>query len=214
MAYPTELTAALTGATPAQLQYWRSSPRGQEPLLVPTSRRGKQWLYSFRDVIALRTFAYLRESISLQRIRRAAQTLGDLGDEDHLSAYRLVAIDDGSIVWIAGPDQYVELVRQPGQSREPVVMEQVFGPFLDKDGKGVLPLFHPVPNIAIDCKVLAGYPVIRGTRVPYDLVSSLVNDGVPPAEIADFYPSVTPEGAEDAVRFARYVEERTKRRAA
>lgn len=214
MAYSTELASALSGATPAQLRYWRSSPSGKEPLLVPESRRGRRWLYSFRDVIALRTFAYLRGSLSLQRIRRAVQTLDDLGDERHLSAYRLVATDDGSIVWIAEHDQYVDLVKRPHQLRHPVVMEQVFGPFENKNGKGVLPLFRPMPNIVVNYDVLAGYPVVRGTRVPYDLISSLVKDGVPPEEIAGFYPSVTLNGAEDAVAFARYVEEQTRRRAA
>lgn len=214
VSYPSDLAAALSGATPGQLQYWRTASSGRPALLVPEYRRGRRWLYSFRDVLALRTFAYLRESVSLQKVRRAVQTLEDLGDEGHLSSYRLVATDDGSIVWITPGQNYVDLVSFPGQVREGVVMEEVFGPFVDKRGNDVLPLFRPVPNIVVNYSVLGGYPVVSGTRVPYDSVSTLVDDGVPFAEVCDFYPSVSPEGASDAVKFRRYVEARSGRLAA
>jgi hypothetical protein len=76
-------------------------------------------LYSFRDVVALRTVAYLREEVSLQRIRRAVETLRNLGSREHLSRYRLIA-DDGSVVWITEEDADdpaggVDLVLRPGQ---------------------------------------------------------------------------------------------------
>ena len=47
---------------------------------------------------------------------------------------------------------------------------------------------------------------MKGTRVQFDLVSSLVNDGVGPAEIKDFYPSVSTPGAIDAADFADEVD--------
>ncbi len=47
-----------------------------ERLLVPELRQaGRPLLYSFRDVIALRTFVYLRGEHSLQKVRKAVSTL-------------------------------------------------------------------------------------------------------------------------------------------
>src|SRR5690606_8722060 len=48
-----------------------------------------------------------------------------------------------------------------------------------------------------------GTACVGGTRVPVDNVVSLIADGVPPEEIADGYPSVTPAGARAAEAFAR-----------
>lgn len=214
MSYPTDLAAALSGATRAQLAYWRQARPGRPALLVPEYREGRRYLYSFRDIIALRTFAYLRESVSLQRVRVAVQTLERLGDQDHLSQYQLVPLEDGSIVWVTDDSQYVDLVRQPGQFREPVVMESVFGPFTDRAGNSVLPLFEPLPNIVVNFETLGGWPVVRDTRVPYDSVSTLVRDGVAAADVSAYYPSVSADGAADAVGFAKYVDLRAGRVAA
>jgi uncharacterized protein (DUF433 family) len=53
--------------------------------------------------------------------------------------------------------------------------------------------------------VLGGYPVIAGTRVPFDVVASLASEELQPAEIADIYPSVDQEAVGDAVSFAEQV---------
>lgn len=182
---------------------------------MPEHRDGRRWLYSFRDLLALRTVVFLREERSLQKIRQAIQTLDDIGDKEHLSAYVLVPTDDGSIGWIdRDQSSFVDLVKKPGSLREPVVMEQVFGPFRDKDGLLVRPLYEPFPMIRVSPDVRGGYPVIKGTRVPYNAVSGLVQDGVPPRKVRQFYPSVSASGARDAEKFADYVEARTSSRTA
>jgi uncharacterized protein (DUF433 family) len=70
----------------------------------------------------------------------------------------------------------------------------------------VVDLMRPRPNIEVDPDVQGGYPVIKGTRVEFDLVASLVEDGVKPEEISAFYPAVTPAAARDAAAFANIVE--------
>jgi uncharacterized protein (DUF433 family) len=71
-----------------QLQYWRSDRGGRGPVLVPEHRDGRTWLYSYRDVVAIRTVVYLREDKSLQKIRRALETLDDVGERAPLSEFR------------------------------------------------------------------------------------------------------------------------------
>ena len=67
------LAAALSGATVNQLRHWRSPRTG--PLLVPEIATGPGVVYSFQDVLALRTFVRLRENASLQKIRAAIGNL-------------------------------------------------------------------------------------------------------------------------------------------
>jgi uncharacterized protein (DUF433 family)/DNA-binding transcriptional MerR regulator len=215
VAYPTHIAATLSGATLGQLAYWRRA-HGDGPLLAPElGRDGGRVLYSFRDVVALRTFVYLRESLPLQRIRKAVHSLRELTADDrgvdrhgfsatHLSQYELYAAGD-SVVW-RRPDGFVDLVENPGSYRLQAVMEDVFGPFRNMQGADVVALFEPRPNVQVDPDTQGGYPVIKGTRIEFDLVSSLVRDGVRPAEIAEFYPAVTEAAALDAADFADLVD--------
>lgn len=202
MAYSSHLAAALSGCSLRQLAYWRSS-RGHEPLLPAELATDTRAIYSFRDVIALRTVAYLREDVSLQKIRQAVANLRDLGNREHLSRYRLVA-SGRSIIWVVG-EEAVDLVLRPGQ-QVMAQMSDVLAPFVNARGLDVPDLFRPRELVSVDQDVLAGYPVIAGTRVPFDAIASLVADGVPPEEIDIYYPQVSADAAEQAHDYARYVE--------
>jgi uncharacterized protein (DUF433 family) len=66
-------------------------------------------------------------------------------------------------------------------------------------------LDRPKDNLTIDPRVLGGYPVVSGTRVPYDVVAGLADEGYTEAEIIELYPSVKPESIADATAFAQDV---------
>ena len=91
MAYEPRMAAALSGATLAQLAYWRKPQQGKNAILRPEISARRPIAYSFRDIVAQRTFVYLREARPLQRIRKALNTLSELGETQHLSEYKLVA---------------------------------------------------------------------------------------------------------------------------
>ena len=74
MAYTTKMAAALSRATTSQLRHWRTETDAGV-VLVPGIARSPRVLYSFRDVLVLRTFVHLRNASSLQKIRTA---LGNL----------------------------------------------------------------------------------------------------------------------------------------
>ena len=204
MAYPTHVAAALSGASLRQLQYWRQRRNG-EPLLAPEGRAGGRVLYSFRDVMALRTFVYLREQLPLQRIRKAVSKLGELGDGEHLSACRLY-VSGSSIVWAESDDKLIDLVEKPGQYQLAAEMRDVVKPFTNLQGDEVVDLLRPRRRLAVDPGVRGGYPVVSDTRIPYDIIAGLVADGVSPTEVAYFYPPVDAGAAGDAFDFHRYVE--------
>jgi uncharacterized protein (DUF433 family)/DNA-binding transcriptional MerR regulator len=203
VAYATKMAAALSGATVNQLRHWRSPRTG--PLLAPEIAAAPRVIYSFQDVLALRTFVRLRENASLQKIRAAIGNLRDIGEEDHLASYRLVS-DKGGTIQLLTEDQAVNLGNKPGQLQLVAVIGDIIQPFAARAGVLVPHLLRPRPGLAVDPETQGGTPVITGTRVPYDAVASLMRDGVPAERIAEYYPAVSAAAASDALDFARYVD--------
>ena len=211
MAYRPRMAAALSGATEAQLAYWR---HGDQQLLVPEVSREKPVLYSFRDIVALRTFVRLRGQRPLQTIRKALNQLREIGETEHLSSYILVEQGRKSIALIdASGEGAVDLIERPGQQVTVIKLGDVLRSF-PLDGFDVVDLLRPRKRISVDPAVRRGHPVVAGTRISYELVAGLVRDGVAPEEIKDFYPGVTAAAARDAVAFADYVDRAARRQAA
>lgn len=203
MAYPTKIAAALSGATVSQLRHWRSPQTG--PLLAPEIAVSPRVVYSFRDVLALRTFVRLRANASLQKIRTAIGNLRDIGEADHLASYRLVSDRAGNIQLVTD-DEAVSLGKNPGQMQLVAIIGEVIEPFAVRAGVLVPHLLRPRPGLTVDPETQGGTPVIAGTRVPYDAVADLMRDGVPAEQISDYYPTVQVTAANDALDFARYVD--------
>lgn len=204
--YDTRMTSALTGATVSQLQFWRR-PGPNGVLLAPSgSEPGERVLYSYEDVVALRMFVLLRQRTSLQRIRRAVDWLRENHPSTHLSAHRLKADPTGStIIWLSDEGDYVDVVEHPGHPGFPVVMEHIFRSFTTEDGRYVPDLAQPAQGVVIDTEVRGGYPVLAGTRLPYDAVASLSEDGLTDAEIISLYPAATHDGITGARELAHLV---------
>ncbi|GII65302.1 hypothetical protein Skr01_53870 [Sphaerisporangium krabiense] len=203
MSYSPTLAAALSGATLRQLAHWRKASSRHGAVLVPELSEVRPILYSFRDVVALRTCVKLRQDASLQRIRRALDTLRDgLREREHLSAYRLAA--DGGSIYLVEPEQATDLVHRTANI---VIHEMVdvLRPFY-RDGRHIPDLLQPREHVTVDPAVRGGVPVIEGTRIPYDEVAALLRDGVPAERISDYYPGVTASAARDAADFADYVD--------
>lgn len=203
------LTSRLSGATPAQLAHWRRSG-----LLVPEVKpRRRPLLYSFRDIVALRSFARLREKISLQKVRRALQSMHGMDMYDHPSLYTLTT-DGNTIIVQKATDKPVDLVSNPGQEWA-INFEDVFAEFTNLRGDAVVNLRRPHEFIEIEPQRLGGWPTIEGTRIPFQTIASLISDGsVKPEDASKLYPSVSPAAARSALDFARSLIEPEERRTA
>lgn len=197
MAYTAQLTAALSGASMRQLGYWRRTAA-----FTPEIRSDRPIFYSFRDIAALRAFVFLRQQTSLQSIRAAIASLRGLGELEHLSRYKLVA--NGGTVIVRLGDDVVDLVRLPGHGLV-ADFSEVLAEFTMATGATVPNLRRPRPHVTVDPAMRGGHPVIAGTRVPFELVAGLVEDGVAPEDVALFYPGVNAAAARDAADFALYV---------
>jgi len=206
MAFPVPITSVLTGATVAQLAYWRKDTRSSPALLVPENKRSGRYLYSWADVVALRSIVYLRSEKSLPKIRRAVATLRRLESDQwtHLAGYKLISTPRTILVRTPS-GQLLDVEQHPGTVVTETLMRDVLAPFETRTGRTVPALRQPRPHITVDPQVLGGYPVLAGTRVPFDAVASLADDDLEPAEISAIYPSAVPEAIADALAFAQQV---------
>ena len=159
MSFPVELTAALSGASVHQLQRWRSSG-----LLMPELTDRKPALYSFRDVVALRTVVWLRSEVSLQKIRTAVSKLPEYDLTDHMSEYQFAT--DGRTIAVSTDEGYLDLVKKPGQYQL-FNLAQIFEPFVAKSGENVVDFRRPREHLSVDARRLGGWPTIdrKSTRL-------------------------------------------------
>ena len=134
MSFPVDLTAALSGASVAQLHSWRRTH------LLEPEVQDNPVRYSFRDVVALRTFVYLRSKLPLQRIRKAMDQLRKWDLTEHPAAYMLVT--EGDSVFLVQEERAIDLVRRPGQE---VIysLANVFAPFENMQGRSVADFRRP-----------------------------------------------------------------------
>jgi len=57
-------------------------------------------------------------------------------------------------------------------------------------------------RIEINPRVMLGKPVIRGTRIPVDLILRKMGDGATEKDLLDAYPRLKPEDIKAAARYA------------
>lgn len=198
MAFPVDLTSVLTGATVWQLRRWRATG-----LLVPETQSARPPLYSFRDIVALRTVARLRAETSLQKIRAAFARLPEYDLTDHVSQYRFATHGKSIAVWT--DDRWLDLVAQPGQY-ELRTLRDIYAPFTTNRGVEVVDFQHPRPHLEVDARRLGGWPVLEGTRINYDVAARAVdNVTIFPKDVQRFYPGATEAAVDDALDFADQV---------
>jgi uncharacterized protein (DUF433 family) len=196
MAFPTNLASVLTGASRSQLRRWhRTGLLTPEISTAPTGL-----LYSFRDLVAVRTVVHLRASSSLQKVRQAFANLPVVDFTEHPSAYSFVT-NGHTIVAMNIEGVSVDLVQNVGQT-EVISLVDIFGPFINRQGKEVVDFLHPRRHLEVRQGRMSGWPTIQNTRVPYDTVARLLSTGdITPDEVESFYPGVSAEAARDARDF-------------
>ena len=61
---------------------------------------------------------------------------------------------------------------------------------------------HATNRIEVNPNVMLGKPVIRGTRIPVELVLRKLGEGANQADLLDAYPRLTPEDIRAALAYA------------
>ncbi len=190
----------LTGLTSAQLRYWDKTgffapADANEDRRTPFSR-----IYSFKDVVGLRTLALLRRqhNVSLQHLRQVAEKLSHLQD-DLWTRTTLFVLNRRVIVHEPGS----------GRLREAVSGQYVLGIPLKKiiaDTKRDTERLLKRPDAKIgkveqSRRVLRNAPVIAGTRIPTAAIKRYKEAGFSVEQIIAEYPDLTPNDVEAALKY-------------
>ena len=62
---------------------------------------------------------------------------------------------------------------------------------------------EPADRIDVNSKVMLGKPVIRGTRIPVELILRKLGEGATVDDLLDAYPRLTPEDIRAAMSVGR-----------
>lgn len=206
-AYTAERAAALSGVPKSTVHYW--ARRG---ILVPSVSTVRVRLWSYGDLLALRTIYWLRQTkhdlsgrevprTAMKAVRRALREIAalklDLWSED--GAPR-VAVDrsGGIVIEHKGGAQ-----RPGGQSIIDTDMLDLLAPFASREGLYGPNLSTPRPRLRIVPGKLGGSPHIVHTRLESQALGALADSGLEHAKIYRLYPDVKPAAIEDALDLER-----------
>lgn len=186
--YPTREAAFLAGSTTSSLHYLKK--RG---VIEPLERGILLW--TFRDVVAVRTWVYLKSKTVKQVSSKVITVLaGFAGDSE---AVRLGATSDGR-VWVDEGDGWADVVNNEQPLLDNIAdFDDVFQPFRCGGGK-TIGLLQASKNTELLPTVLNGTPHLKGHRISAKALASLANRGGRRA-IESSYPELSGTSFEDTI---------------
>lgn len=210
-AFTADQVCGLAGISKRQLAYWDAtgffSPRPTHDR--PHAAYGR--IYSFRDVVGLRTIAKLRARVSLQELRKVGEYLRE-NFETPWSSLRFFVGSDGRVYFQEPGREIAFEAKKHGQgdyiivNLEDVAAEMDVGASaLRERKKSELGLIRKNRYVVHNDAVLAG------TRVPTRAVWSFHEGGYSAEKIRAEYPRLTIKDINAAIRYER--QRQKKRRA-
>ena len=190
-AFSADHVVQLTRLSRGQLRYWDSTGffRPQHASADRRSPYGR--VYSFRDVVGLRTIATLRKEhkISLQHLRQVASALRELGD--HLwSEQKLYVLNRE--VYFKEPD--TGLIRSAVSGQYSVIpLVDIVADVADEAERLKTRRPGQIGHISRNRYVAHNKWIVDGTRIPVDAILRLREDGYSRDQILREYPSLTTE---------------------
>ncbi|MYH55491.1 MAG: hypothetical protein F4135_04965 [Acidimicrobiia bacterium] len=188
--YKTAETAFLAGSKRSSLEYLR-----RQNLLVPLKSKAVRW--AFRDLVAVRTWAYLKQEAAPKRVSaKVVQALaGFAGDSQAVK----LGVTSGGQVLVDHGKGWIDI--QSGQTTLENLsitdIDEVFRPFSYGAGK-TLPLPNAGPNTTLRPEVLHGTPYLKGHRISAKSLAKLdIRNGR--EAILSTYPELNGVYFEDAV---------------
>jgi len=188
----------LTDLTQRQLRYWEKTG-----VFAPSVHKiGPRpvRLYTFTDVVGLRTIAKLRRdhSVSLEDVRRVSEWLAEHPAETWAS---LIFYVGGRRVFIKEPDTAALLAMRPtGQYAFPFEMEPVVRTVAAKAYDLSERQADDIGHIYQKRSVMHNEPVIAGTRIPIVTIYAFHLAGYSPAAIIGEYPQLQEADVRAAIR--------------
>ena len=199
-AYSAEHVTKITGLTERQLAYWDLT-EFFTPQFAPIGEgRSIVRIYSFRDLVSLRTLRVLRDEhkVSLQHLRKVAQKLSEYSDAPFAELKLRVGNRE---VYFDEPET--------GKTRAVLTGQYVLLPIIDiiRDVRRSTDALSKrnesdFGRIEQHRQVSRNARVIAGTRIPVRAIIHFIEDGFSIEGILEQYPSLTKEDIEATARDA------------
>ncbi len=208
-AYPADRAAALSGVPRSTVHYW-----ARHEILIPSVSAERVKLWSYADLMGLRTIYWLRQvktskeghdvpRTSMPAVRRALKTLRQLDLELWTERHGpTVAVDrSGQVFFTPNGD----ITTAGGQRVLDEGWLDLLAPFDTDQGRGP-DLYAPRPNLRIIPGKLAGSPHIVKTRIETIALAALEARGLREDKIAALYPAAPRSGIVDALDLEHQLE--------
>lgn len=199
IAFTSDTVARLTGLSVRQLHYWDRQGFFRPSLADPNRRRPHSRVYSFNDVVGLRTIAQLLDQgatwPNLKNVRAffASSTNADW-------ANRSFSVVDGK-VYFSHRDAIVAS-RPLGQSVSPVIVE--LAPIVRQVQQAVAALpvrgADQIGKVTRDRLIMNGQDILAGTRIPTATIDWHHRHGASVDEMLEDFPRLTRADIDAAIR--------------
>jgi uncharacterized protein (DUF433 family) len=202
-AYTAERAAALSGVPRSTIHYW-----AREEILVPSISPTKVKLWSYTDLMGLRTIYWLRKrkvgtdgwdvpASAMTAVRKALRMLRDLDlelwTEDGGPSVR---VDGAGHIFLVTPDAGPETLT--GQRPLDGDVFDLIAPFATPVSRAP-DLARPRPHLRIVPGKLSGSPHIAHTRIETLAIAALADRGFDSQTIERLYPAVRPVAIVEAI---------------
>lgn len=198
-AFTAEQTSKLTGLSTQQLRYWAETDFFQLSYLnLPGKPYGR--IYSFRDVVGLRTLALLRNihHVPLQELRKVGRWLEE-NYEAPWSELRFYV--SGRNVYFRDPERVIRQGANPQQAVMPIEIKDVAA-VAEKEARQLTRRTRSEIGKVVQHRYTAhNAPVIAGTRIRTETIWQFHNAGYRDDQILREYPRLTPDDICAAIEY-------------
>jgi uncharacterized protein (DUF433 family) len=202
-AFTADHVCRLTGLSARQLSYWDRTGFFPPTLLHEYSRRAFGRIYSFRDVVGLRTVAILRNTyrVPLQELRRVGAWLHAKHDTPW-SSLRFALTGHKVVFYDPGSGAAVE-PRGAGQEVLPIVLEPIANEMRQASERLRDRGRNEIGKLSRNRYVVHNAWVVKGTRIPTTAIWHFHEAGYSTAQIIKEYPRLKPADIRVAIKFEK-----------
>jgi uncharacterized protein (DUF433 family) len=201
VAFTADHVARLTGLSKRQLGYWDKTEFFAPTLIDEFQRRAFGRIYSFRDVVGLRTIAILRNQhkIALQELRRVGAWL-HREHETSWSSLRFGLIGRRVVFTDPVSGAIIE-PRGQGQTILAIALEPIANDMRGAAAKLRERPADQVGQLTRNRYVVHNAWVVAGTRIPTEAIWNFHSAGYDAEAIIREYPRLTPHDIRAAIDF-------------
>lgn len=193
LAFSEDQVSTLTGLSKRQLRYWDR----RHHFFSPEYKIEGRPLYSFRDVVGLRTVAQVRDRLPLQQLRKIDARLHSKYETPWASLKFFLA---GRELIYAEPDSgtYVS-AKYPGQEVVQIDLEEVRAEMISDLARLRKRSQDQIGKISRNRNVMRGASVVAGTRIPTAIIWRYHEAGFSNDKILEGFPRLTISDVKTAI---------------